>query len=71
MKRLIPFMPVLIVAILLFAFASRTEQGATIRADVRKRMTQVRDGMQAMATGAEDVAVDAQAMSIEVETVAD
>jgi len=27
--------------------------------------------MQAMATGAEDVAVDAQAMSIEVETVAD
>ena len=68
MKRLIIFMPVLIVAIALFAFASRTEQGAMIRADVRKRMAQVRDGVQDMAAGAMDTATDAQDVAVEVET---
>lgn len=67
MKRLIPFMSVLIVAIALFAFASRTEQGAMIRADVRKRVGQAIDDAKAMAQNGEDVAVDVA--TLEVETV--
>jgi hypothetical protein len=55
---------VLIVAAVLIAFASRTEQGATIRADVRKRVGQMREDMQATASDVEDAAV-------EVETVVD
>lgn len=71
MKRLMLFMPVLIVAIALFAFASRTEQGATIRADVRKRVGQAIDNAKAMAQDGEDVAVDVatDVASVEVETV--
>jgi hypothetical protein len=64
MKRLIPFLSVLIVAVVFVAFASRTEQGATIRADVRKRVVQMREDMQATASDVEDAAV-------EVETVVD
>ena len=51
MKRLMLFMPVLIVAIALFVFANHTEQGATIRADVRKRVGQAIDSAKAMAPG--------------------
>jgi hypothetical protein len=64
MKRLIPFLTVLIVAAVLFAFASRTEQGATIRADVRKRVSKIRDDMQDMTSevedGVDDVAIDTE-----------
>lgn len=67
MKRLMLIMPVLIVAIALFMFASRTEQGATIRADVRKRVGQAIDNAKAMAQDTEDVAVDVA--TVEVETV--
>ncbi len=67
MKRLIPFMSVLIVAIALFAFASRTEQGVMIRADVRKRVGLAIDDAKAMAQNGEDVAVDVE--TFEVETV--
>ena len=48
MKRLMLIMPVLIVAIALFMFAN-SEQGATIRADVRKRVAQAIDSAKAMA----------------------
>jgi cell division protein FtsL len=64
MKRLIPFLTVLIVATVLFAFASRTEQGASIRADVRKRVAQIRDDIQEMTSDVEDA-------TVEVETLAD
>jgi beta-lactam-binding protein with PASTA domain len=72
MKRLILFMPVLLVAIALFVFANNTEQGATIRADVRKRVGQAIDSAKAMAQDADDVAVDvatSDAATSEVETV--
>jgi hypothetical protein len=73
MKRLMLFMPVLIVAIALFAFASRTEQGSILRADVRKRMARVRHGTRDMAASAVDTAADAQDVAaqdvaVEVET---
>ena len=42
MKRLMLLMPVLIVAIAIFMFAN-SEQAATIRADVRKKVTQAID----------------------------
>ena len=67
MKRLMLFMPVLIVAIALFVFANHTEQGATIRADVKKRVGQAIDSAKAMAQDAEDLAVDVA--TVEVETV--
>ena len=67
MTRLIPFMSVVIVAIELFAFASRTEQGAMIRADVRKRVGQAIDDAKAMAQNGEDVGIDVA--TLEVETV--
>jgi rhamnose utilization protein RhaD (predicted bifunctional aldolase and dehydrogenase) len=66
MKRLMLLMPVLIVAIAVFMFAT-TEQGATIRADVRKRVAQAIDNAKAMAQNSEDVAVDVA--TVEVETV--
>jgi hypothetical protein len=72
MKRLILFMPVLLVAIALFVFANHTEQGATIRADVRKRVGQAIDSAKAMAQDAEEVAVDVATSDVatsEVETV--
>jgi hypothetical protein len=67
MKRLIPFLSVLIVAIALFVLANHTEQGATIRADVKKRVGQAIDSAKAMAQDGEDVAVDVE--TVEVETV--
>jgi hypothetical protein len=64
-------MPVLIVAIALFMFANHTEQGATIRADVRKRVGQAIDNAKAMAQDSEDVALDVASdiATVEVETV--
>jgi hypothetical protein len=52
-------------------FANRTEQGATIRADVRKRVGQAIDNAKAMAQDSEDVAVDvaSEIGTVEVETV--
>ena len=67
MKRLMLFMPLLIVAIALFMFANHTEQGATIRADVRKRVGHAIDNAKAMTQDAEDLAVDVA--TVEVETV--
>lgn len=71
MKRLMLFMPVLVIAIALFVFANYTEQGATIRADVRKRVAQAIDSAKAMTQDGEDVAVDVATDlgSVEVETV--
>jgi len=71
MKRLMLLMPVLIVAIALFMFANHTEQGATIRADVRKRVAQAIDNAKAMAQDSDDVAVDlaTDGATVEVETV--
>ena len=71
MKRLMLLMPVLIVAIALFMFANHTERGATIRADVRKRVAQAIDNAKAMAQDSEDVAVDlaTDGATVEVETV--
>jgi len=60
MKRLIPFLSVLIVAAVLFAFATRTDQGATIRADVRKRVAKVREGMQDLTSEVEVAADEVQ-----------
>jgi branched-subunit amino acid ABC-type transport system permease component len=64
MKRLMLFMPVLIVAIALFAFASRTEQGAMIRADVRKRVTQAIDSAKEMGPDGQDVVVEVETVTI-------
>jgi hypothetical protein len=61
------FMPVLMVAIALFVFANHTEQGATIRADVKKRVGEAIDRAKAMAQDTEDVAVEVA--TVEVETV--
>ena len=63
-KRLVPFLTVLIVATVLFAFASRTEQGASIRADVRKRVAKIREDIEEMTSDVEDT-------SVEVETAAE
>jgi sensor domain CHASE-containing protein len=65
MKRLIPFLTVLIVATVLFAFASRTDQAASIRQDVRRRVAKIRDDIQEMTSDVDDVT------DVEVETVAD
>jgi len=65
MKRLMLLMPVFIVAVALFVFAN-SEQGATIRADVRKKVAQAIDSAKTMAQDSEDVASDA---TVEVETV--
>jgi TPP-dependent pyruvate/acetoin dehydrogenase alpha subunit len=69
MKRLMLLMPVLIVAIALFMFAN-SEQAATIRADVRKKVTQAIDSAKAMSQDSEDLASDvASDATVEVETV--
>jgi hypothetical protein len=71
MKRLMLLMPVLVVAIALFMFANHTDQGASIRADVRKRVAQAIDSAKAMAQESDDVAVESatDVATVEVETV--
>jgi hypothetical protein len=58
-------MPVLIVAIAIFMFAN-SEQGATIRADVRKKVAQAIDNAKAMSQESDVLTDDA---TVEVETV--
>jgi Sec-independent protein translocase protein TatA len=61
MMRLIPFLAIVIIAVAVFVFASKTDMATTIRADVRKRMSEAREGMQDVA---DELEVDTETATV-------